>query len=85
MQYIEMHFCTSMLQSSNIAHAAYDSLWYNQKISLWKSLLYVVLRCHKPVILSVPCMLPTFSLNYYASVSYRTYSVSYSLSIIRFG
>ncbi|XP_032684791.1 uncharacterized protein LOC116850518 isoform X2 [Odontomachus brunneus] len=64
----------TFLSSSNIAHAAYDSLWYNEKISLRKSLLYVVLRSHKPVILSVPCMLPALSLNYYASYLSTTFS-----------
>lgn len=56
-------------QSNDIAHAGYESPWYNKEISLQKNLLYIVSRCRYPVTLKVPCMLPTLSLNYYASVS----------------
>ncbi|KAG5311452.1 OR2 protein, partial [Acromyrmex insinuator] len=55
--------------SNDIGYAGYESSWYNKDISLQKNLLYTVSRCQHPVTLTVPCLLPTLSLNYYASVS----------------
>ncbi|XP_018396150.1 PREDICTED: odorant receptor 67c-like [Cyphomyrmex costatus] len=57
-----------LLRTSNdIGHAGYKSSWYSKNISLQKNLLYTVSRSQQPVTLTVPCMLPTLSLNYYAS------------------
>ncbi|KYN38569.1 Odorant receptor Or2 [Trachymyrmex septentrionalis] len=59
-----------LLRTSNdIGYAGYESSWYSKDISLQKNLLYTVSRCQHPVTLTVPCLLPTLSLNYYASVS----------------
>lgn len=56
-------------QSTDIAYAAYESMWYNEKVEFQKNILHILLRGIKPIVVSVPCMLPTVSLNYYASVS----------------
>ncbi|XP_018396151.1 PREDICTED: putative odorant receptor 69a [Cyphomyrmex costatus] len=58
----------TFLSSNDIGHAGYESLWYSKDVSLQKNLLYTVSRCQHPVTLTVPCMLPTLSLNYYASL-----------------
>ena len=58
-----------IFQSNDIGYAGYESSWYSKDISLQKNLLYTVSRCQHPVTLTVPCLLPTLSLNYYASVS----------------
>ncbi|XP_071565713.1 uncharacterized protein [Temnothorax nylanderi] len=59
-----------LLRTSNdVGHAGYESSWYSKEVSLQKNLLYVVSRCQHPVTLTVPCLLPALSLNYYASVS----------------
>ncbi|XP_012224114.1 odorant receptor 13a-like isoform X2 [Linepithema humile] len=60
--------------SNNVGHAAYDSSWYNKEIMLQKDLPYLIMRCQQPVTVTVPCMLPTLSLNYYASYLSTTFS-----------
>ncbi|KYN38570.1 hypothetical protein ALC56_07053 [Trachymyrmex septentrionalis] len=59
-----------MYTSNDIGYAGYESSWYSKDISLQKNLLYTVTRCQHPVTLTVPCLLPSLSLNYYASVSH---------------
>lgn len=56
-------------QSTDIASAVYDSLWYNDNLAMRKLLTYVILRSQHPVTVSIPCALPNLSMNYYASVS----------------
>ncbi|XP_072764976.1 odorant receptor 13a-like [Anoplolepis gracilipes] len=68
--------------SNKVGQAAYESLWYKKKISLQKDLLYIVLRCQQPVTVTVPCMLPTLSLNYYASYLSTTFSYLTTFRII---
>ena len=63
-------FFNFIFQSNDIGYAGYESSWYNKDISLQKNLLYTVSRCQHPVTLTVPCLLPSLSLNYYASVSH---------------
>ncbi|EFN72610.1 Putative odorant receptor 67a, partial [Camponotus floridanus] len=53
--------------STNIAHAAYDSIWYNGKVNFQKNFVHTLLRSQQPIAVNIPCMLPTVSLNYYAS------------------
>ncbi|EZA56762.1 ObirOr5-H3 [Ooceraea biroi] len=53
--------------STDIAHAAYNSMWYNSKAEFQKNFLHTLLRSQQPIIINVPCILPTVSLNYYAS------------------
>ncbi|XP_019700415.1 uncharacterized protein LOC105190676 [Harpegnathos saltator] len=60
--------------STNIAHAAYDSMWYNREVGLQKIFLHAVLRSQYPIAVNVPCMLPTVSLNYYASYVLTAFS-----------
>ncbi|XP_012058796.1 PREDICTED: odorant receptor 4-like [Atta cephalotes] len=76
---IEVFICAwpadYLLRTSNdIGYAGYESSWYNKDISLQKNLLYTVSRCQHPVTLTVPCLLPSFSLNYYASFLSTTFS-----------
>ncbi|XP_018317345.1 odorant receptor 4-like [Mycetomoellerius zeteki] len=76
---IEVFICAwpadYLLRTSNdIGYAGYESSWYCKDISLQKNLLYTVSRCQYPVTLTVPCLLPTLSLNYYASYLSTTFS-----------
>ncbi|EFN82528.1 Odorant receptor Or2 [Harpegnathos saltator] len=57
-----------MSTSGDVATAAYNSLWYNDDPASQKILIYVILRCQRPVTISIPCVLPTLSMNYYTSV-----------------
>ncbi|KYM97624.1 hypothetical protein ALC62_11919 [Cyphomyrmex costatus] len=53
--------------SIGIASAVYDSLWYNDNLTMQKILIHIILRSQHPVTVSVPCALPNLSMNYYAS------------------
>ncbi|XP_011639214.2 putative odorant receptor 85d [Pogonomyrmex barbatus] len=54
--------------SNEIGQAVFDTQWYEQSIGLRKDLQIIMLRAQKPVIISVPCLMPALSLRYYASV-----------------
>ncbi|KAF3054620.1 Odorant receptor 296 [Nylanderia fulva] len=56
-----------MSTSSDIASAAYDSLWYNNDLATQKILIRIIQRSQRPVTISIPCALPNLSMNYYAS------------------
>ncbi|XP_018363999.1 PREDICTED: uncharacterized protein LOC108761778 [Trachymyrmex cornetzi] len=53
--------------SDDIGQAVFDTEWYQQPIALRKTLQIVMLRAQKPIIISVPCVMPALSLKYYAS------------------
>ncbi|XP_011876329.1 PREDICTED: odorant receptor 9a-like isoform X2 [Vollenhovia emeryi] len=53
--------------STDIASAVYESLWYNDDVTMQKVLVQIILRSQNPVIVSVPGALPHLSMNYYAS------------------
>ncbi|CAL1680771.1 unnamed protein product [Lasius platythorax] len=57
-----------MRTNSNIAEAAYNSLWYDQSIDSRKIMLYTLLRCQRDIVISVPGLLKALSLQHYASV-----------------
>ncbi|KYN19137.1 hypothetical protein ALC57_08493 [Trachymyrmex cornetzi] len=67
-QIIMYTFQSDHLQSNDIGYAGYESSWYSKDISLQKNLLHTVSRCQTPITLTVPCLLPTLSLKYYASI-----------------
>lgn len=48
-------------------------MWYNGQVDFQKNFLHTLLRAQQPIAVNVPCLLPTVSLNYYASVSYWFY------------
>ncbi|XP_050462598.1 odorant receptor 30a-like [Cataglyphis hispanica] len=56
-----------MSLSSEIASAAYDSLWYENDLIMQKLLINIILRSQRPVTVSVPCALPSLSMKYYTS------------------
>ncbi|XP_072743374.1 uncharacterized protein [Anoplolepis gracilipes] len=68
--------------STNIAHAAYDSMWYNGKVDFQKNFVHTLLRGQQPIAINVPCMLPTVSLNYYASYVSTAFSYLTTFRII---
>ncbi|XP_018313755.1 uncharacterized protein [Mycetomoellerius zeteki] len=53
--------------SDEIGQAVFDMEWYQQPVALRKTLQIIMLRAQKPVIISVPCVMPALSLKYYAS------------------
>lgn len=56
------------MQSSDIGDAAYDSLWYEHGIDSQKMMLYILLRCQRPIIITVPGLLAALTFQHYTSV-----------------
>lgn len=75
-----VYFSKRIFQSSNIAEAAYNSLWYNQSIESRKIMLYTLLRCKQAVVISVPGLLRALTFQHYASVRER-FAMPQSLNI----
>ncbi|XP_025074388.1 odorant receptor 4-like [Pogonomyrmex barbatus] len=68
--------------SFNVAQAAYESLWYNQDVIFQKKLCFILLKSQVPVALSVYSILPTISLQYYASYVSTAFSYLTTFRII---
>ncbi|XP_072743375.1 uncharacterized protein [Anoplolepis gracilipes] len=71
-----------MRTSSNIGEAAYNSLWYNQSLESRKIMLYTLLRCQRPVVISVPGLLKALSFQHYASYLSTAFSYLTTFRII---
>ncbi|KYN38568.1 Odorant receptor 47b [Trachymyrmex septentrionalis] len=54
--------------STNVAQAAFETDWCAKSEYLKKNLQMVILRSQKPILVVLPCGLPSLSLRYYASV-----------------
>ncbi|XP_018375744.1 PREDICTED: uncharacterized protein LOC108769331 [Trachymyrmex cornetzi] len=68
--------------STDIAHAVYESIWYEGKVDFQKNFLHALLRAQQPIAVNVPCMLPTVSLHYYASYVSTAFSYLATFRII---
>ncbi|KAL6264154.1 hypothetical protein P5V15_004233 [Pogonomyrmex californicus] len=68
--------------SANIAYAAYDSIWYNEKADFQKNFVNTLLRAQQSIVVNVPPMLPTVSLNYYASYVSTAFSYLATFRVI---
>ncbi|XP_018051044.1 PREDICTED: uncharacterized protein LOC108688980 [Atta colombica] len=55
------------IASTNVAQAAFETDWYAKSEYLRKNLQMVILRSQKPILVTLPCGLPSLSLRYYAS------------------
>ncbi|XP_011053764.1 PREDICTED: odorant receptor 49b-like [Acromyrmex echinatior] len=53
--------------STSVAQAAFETDWYAKSEYLRKNLQMVILRSQKPILVALPCGLPSLSLRYYAS------------------
>ncbi|KYN38571.1 hypothetical protein ALC56_07054 [Trachymyrmex septentrionalis] len=51
-----------------IQQAAFDMQWYKQPVTLRKYLQIIMLKAQNPIVITIPCVMPALSLNYYASV-----------------
>ncbi|XP_020282708.1 uncharacterized protein LOC109854236 [Pseudomyrmex gracilis] len=54
-------------KSSNVGTAVYESQWYSQNVYVQKILLPIILRCQKPVTITIACVIPILSLQYFSS------------------
>ncbi|KAH0555104.1 hypothetical protein KQX54_015259 [Cotesia glomerata] len=52
-----------------IAHAVYDSNWIGTSLSLQKSVIIIMCRSQKPLVIKVDGILPALTCKFYASVS----------------
>ncbi|KAL6263901.1 hypothetical protein P5V15_003982 [Pogonomyrmex californicus] len=71
-----------MRTNSNIAEAAYNSLWYNQNIESRRIMLYTLLRCQRAVVISVPGLLRALTFQHYASYVSTAFSYLTTFRII---
>ncbi|XP_019700414.1 odorant receptor 43a [Harpegnathos saltator] len=71
-----------MRTSANIAESAYNSLWYNQGIDTRKIILYTLLRCQQPIVISVPGLLKALTFQHYASYISTAFSYLTTFRII---
>ncbi|KAM0726078.1 Odorant receptor 22c [Formica fusca] len=71
-----------MSMSSEIAPAVYDSLWYNNDLTMQKLLINIILRSQHPVTISVPCALPSLSMKYYTSYVSTVFSYMAAVRIM---
>ncbi|XP_012530584.1 odorant receptor 49b [Monomorium pharaonis] len=71
-----------MTVSSDIGDAAYDSLWYKHDIDSQKIMLYTLLRCQRPVIITVPGLLSALTFQHYSSYVSTAFSFLTTFRII---
>ncbi|KAL6263895.1 hypothetical protein P5V15_003976 [Pogonomyrmex californicus] len=53
--------------STNVAQAAFEMDWYDDSEYFQKNIQMIILRSQKPILVVLPCGLPSLSLRYYAS------------------
>ncbi|XP_032686928.1 odorant receptor 67c-like [Odontomachus brunneus] len=53
--------------SSKMGEAIYDIKWYGQSLELQRSLQIILMRSQKPTTIAISGIMPSLSLNYYAS------------------
>lgn len=63
-QYLWTRYC----KSSEVGQAAFNTQWYKLSIAIHKSLQIIMQKAQKPIVVAIPCLMPSLSLNYYASV-----------------
>ncbi|XP_050454841.1 odorant receptor 67a-like [Cataglyphis hispanica] len=68
--------------STNIAHAVYESPWYNKDATFQRSIALILFRSQISTAVSVSSMLPVLSLNYYASYVSTAFSYLMTLRVI---
>ncbi|KAL6423490.1 hypothetical protein ACFW04_010219 [Cataglyphis niger] len=71
-----------MTISLDIGDAAHDSLWYEHEINSQKIMLYVLLRCQQPVIITVPGLLAALTFQHYTSYVSTAFSFLTTFRII---
>ena len=62
----------SNFQSEKVSRSGYNGKWYETTLEMQKCLLNVLVY-QEPVIFSINCVVPEFSLPYYCSVSQSVY------------
>ncbi|KAM0726989.1 Odorant receptor 22c [Formica fusca] len=53
--------------SQDVGQAAFDMSWYDRSIEIRNCIQIIMQRSQKPVTVAIPCVMPTLSLNYFAS------------------
>ncbi|XP_018305417.1 uncharacterized protein, partial [Mycetomoellerius zeteki] len=65
-----------------IRQAAFDTQWYKQPVALRKYLQIIMFKAQNPIVITIPCVMPALSLNYYASYLSTVFSYFTTLRII---
>ncbi|XP_011639217.1 putative odorant receptor 85d isoform X1 [Pogonomyrmex barbatus] len=68
--------------SGEIGQAVFDAQWYQQSIALQKYLQMIMLKAKYPLVVSIPCVMPSLSLNYYASYLSTIFSYFTTLRVV---
>ncbi|KAG7197294.1 hypothetical protein KM043_018415 [Ampulex compressa] len=63
-----------MTMSCDVAQAAYDSQWYTQPKNFQKNILHIILKCQKPITVTVGGVMQALSLNYCGMFVTNAYS-----------
>ncbi|XP_043251703.1 uncharacterized protein LOC122396969 [Colletes gigas] len=67
--------------SANAIRSLYESLWYEQSVGVQKIVMYSLVP-QKPIVVSIACIIPIMSLNYYCSYVANAFSIFTALRIV---
>ncbi|XP_076621670.1 uncharacterized protein LOC143342073 [Colletes latitarsis] len=67
--------------SANAIQSLYKSLWYEQAVEVQKIVMYSLVP-QKPIVVSIACIIPIMSLNYYCSYVANAFSIFTALRIV---
>ncbi|XP_011053768.1 PREDICTED: uncharacterized protein LOC105145704 [Acromyrmex echinatior] len=71
-----------MYMSKDVAEATFNMLENDHLIKIWKCLQIIIMRSQKSVTVSIPCLLPILSLNYFTSYLSTVLSYFTTLRVI---
>ncbi|XP_011866428.1 PREDICTED: uncharacterized protein LOC105561238 [Vollenhovia emeryi] len=58
-----------MRTNYEVGHAAFNLLENNHLsnfIQIWQLLQFIIMRCQEPIVVSIPCLMPELSFNYFS-------------------
>ncbi|XP_025155457.1 odorant receptor 49b isoform X2 [Harpegnathos saltator] len=59
--------------NNKIEKAIYSVEWYEHSVELQRSIQIILMRAQKPLLITIPCVMPPLSLNYYTKVLYKVF------------
>ncbi|GAB1863718.1 Odorant receptor [Camponotus japonicus] len=68
--------------SNEVGQTAFNTQWYKLSITIQKNLQIIIQKSQKPIVVAIPCVMPTLSLNYYASYLSTIFSFFTTLRMV---
>ncbi|XP_070148662.1 odorant receptor Or2-like isoform X2 [Polyergus mexicanus] len=68
--------------NSEVGQAVFNTQWYKLSIAVQKSLQVIMQKTQKPIVVAIPCLMPSLSLNYYASYLSTIFSFFTTLRMV---